>query len=199
MQVILQEKIKNLGSIGEIVDVKPGYARNYLFRSGKALPATKDNVARVMEKKSELEKVELSKLKDAQKRAELIEKLVTVDLAVPTNEEGKLFGSVGSSEVVDLLLSNGQEVTKQEVSILESPIREVGKYTIVVQAHPDVAAHLHLNLTSSTVADLEVSKSSTTDNQSQSLDGEGEDVADSESNESSNAPVETSPKTDVSE
>ena len=68
MQVILQEKIKNLGAIGEIVDVKPGYARNYLFRSGKALPANKENVERVMAKRSELEKIEKQKFKEAQKQ-----------------------------------------------------------------------------------------------------------------------------------
>ena len=154
MQVILQEKIKNLGSIGEIVDVKPGYARNYLFRSGKALPATKEHVALVMERKSELEKIELQKLTEAKKRVSILEKLESLDLSVPTNEEGKLFGSVGSSEVVDLLLSNGHEVSKQEVSILETPIREVGDYTVVVQAHPDVAAHIVLKLTSSTVTQV---------------------------------------------
>ena len=154
MQVILQEKIKNLGSIGEIVDVKPGYARNYLFRSGKALPATKEHVARVMERKSELEKIELQKLTEAKQRVAVLEKLESLDLSVPTNEEGKLFGSVGSSEVVDLLLSNGHEVSKQEVSILETPIREVGDYTVVVQAHPDVAAHIVLKLTSSTVTQV---------------------------------------------
>lgn len=199
MQVILQEKIKNLGSIGEIVDVKPGYARNYLFRSGKALPATKDNVARVMEKKSELEKIELAKLKDAQKRAQLIEKLVAVDLAVPTNEEGKLFGSVGSGEVVDLLLSNGHEVTKQEVAILESPIREIGQYTIVVQAHPDVEAHIQLNLTSSTVAeaDIKSSKPSATDKQTEQPANEDTDEA--ESAELSDETVDPSPKSSDSE
>ena len=154
MQVILQEKIKNLGSIGEIVDVKPGYARNYLFRSGKALPATKEHVARVMERKSELEKIELQKLTEAKQRVAVLEKLESLDLSVPTNEEGKLFGSVGSSEVADLLLSNGHEVSKQEVSILETPIREVGDYTVVVQAHPDVAAHIVLKLTSSTVTQV---------------------------------------------
>ncbi|MBL96568.1 MAG: 50S ribosomal protein L9 [Legionellales bacterium] len=168
MQVILQEKIKNLGSIGEIVDVKPGYARNYLFRSGKALPATKEHVALVMERKSELEKIELQKLTEAKKRVSILEKLESLDLSVPTNEEGKLFGSVGSSEVVDLLLSNGHEVSKQEVSILEMPIREVGDYTVVVQAHPDVAAHIVLKLTSSTVTQIVTKASDDKDSASES-------------------------------
>ena len=186
MQVILQEKIKNLGSIGEIVDVKPGYARNYLFRSGKALPATKEHVARVMEKKSELEKIEQEKLNDAKKRAQHIEKLVSVDLAVPTNEEGKLFGSVGSGEVADLLASNGHEVTKQEVSILESPVREVGHYTIVVQAHPDVAAHVQLNLTSSTVSEIKQTKTTPVDSSESDVVKQQDGSVSDESSEADN-------------
>ena len=156
MQVILQEKIKNLGAIGQIVDVKPGYARNYLFRSGKALPASKENVNRVMAKRSELEKVEKQKFQEAKKRAEQITKIQKVDLTVPTNEEGRLFGSISAAEIVDALISSGVEVAKQEISILESPIRAVGTYTIVVETHPDVSENLILNLTSSTIEDLKI-------------------------------------------
>ena len=168
MQVILQEKIKNLGAIGEIVDVKPGFARNYLFRSGKALPANKDNVARVMERKSELEKIEKQKLEEAKKRVALIEKLTSVDLAVPTNEEGKLFGSIGAAEIVDILHSNNLDVSKQEVSILEMPVRVIGQYTIVVQAHADASAKIQLNLTSSTVSELADAKKTDQDQKSES-------------------------------
>lgn len=151
MQVILQEKIKNLGAIGEIVDVKPGYARNYLFRSGKALPANEDNVAIVMAKRSELEKIEKEKFEVAKKRAKQIAEVKTVELTVPTNEEGKLFGSIGSTEIAEALLAAGVEVSKQELSIVESPVRTIGKYTIVVETHPDVIENLVLNLTSNTI------------------------------------------------
>lgn len=156
MQVILQEKIKNLGAIGEIVDVKPGYARNYLFRSGKALPANKENVEKVMAKRSELEKIEKQKFKEAQKRAETIAAVKMVELQVPTNEEGKLFGSISSSEIVDALSLKGLDVSKQEVSILESPVKSIGQYTVVVQIHPDVVENLVFNLTSSTVESKEL-------------------------------------------
>ena len=171
MQVILQEKIKNLGAIGEIVDVKPGYARNYLFRSGKALPANKENVERVMAKRSELEKIEKQKFKEAQKRAETIAAVKTVELQVPTNEEGKLFGSISSAEIVDALSLKGLEVSKQEVSILESPVKSIGQYTVVVQIHPDVAENLIFNLTSSTVESV---KTETVDQQADNKES-GED------------------------
>ena len=154
MQVILQEKIKNLGTIGEIVDVKPGYARNYLFSKGKALPANKDNVAKVMAKKSELEKIEKEKLLAAKKRVEGINQIREISISVPTNEEGKLFGSIGSAEVLEVLIEKGVEVSKQEISILEMPVRSVGDYTVVIQPHADVSAELMLKLTSSTASDL---------------------------------------------
>lgn len=156
MQVILQEKIKNLGAIGEIVDVKPGYARNYLFRSGKALPANKDNVAQVMARKSELEKIEVERRKQATERVKHIESVEAIEISVPTNEEGKLFGSVGSAEIVDHLTTLGIEVAKQEVSILEVPVRTIGEYTVIVQAHADVAAQVKLRLLSSTATELEI-------------------------------------------
>jgi len=151
MQVILKEKIKNLGTIGEIVDVKPGYARNYLYRTGKALPANKTNVAEVMAKKSELEKIEQQRLVEAKKRVSHIEKVGSITIAVPTNEEGRLFGSVGAAEIVEALLAHEIEVSKQEVSILELPVRAVGEYTVHVHAHADAIAEIKLHLNSSTV------------------------------------------------
>lgn len=195
MQVILQEKIKNLGAIGEIVDVKPGFARNYLFRSGKALPANKENVTRVMERKSELEKIEKKKLEDARKRVVQIEKLTSVDLAVPTNEEGKLFGSIGAAEIVDILRSNNLDVSKQEVSILEMPVRVVGQYTIVVQAHADASAKIQLNLTSSTVSELTNAKNS---HQEQKHDGghDAEVQANDETTEQQDTAADTSSTSD---
>ena len=154
MQVILQEKIKNLGTIGEIVDVKPGYARNYLFSKGKALPANKDNVSKVMARKSELKKIEKEKLLAAKKRIDGINKISEISIAVPTNEEGKLFGSIGSAEVLDALIEKGFEVSRQEISIVEMPVRSIGNYTVVIQPHADVSTELMLKLTSSTALDL---------------------------------------------
>ena len=154
MQVILQEKIKNLGTIGEIVDVKPGYARNYLYRTGKALPANKHNIAEVMARKSELEKIEQERLADAKKRVMQVEKIGKISIAVPTNEEGKLFGSVGAAEIVTALAEKEFEASKQEVSIVEVPVRTVGEYTVQVHAHADAIAEIKLIINSSTVTEL---------------------------------------------
>ncbi|GEM_PF-214763 len=154
MQVILQEKIKNLGAIGEIVDVKPGYARNFLYRTGKALPANKQNIAEVMARKNELEKIEQKRLAEAKKRVVQIEKIGKITISVPTNEEGKLFGSVGAAEIVTALLEHGIEAVKQEVSIVEVPVRTVGEYTIQIHAHADAIAEIKLVLNSSTVTEL---------------------------------------------
>lgn len=154
MQVILQEKIKNLGAIGEIVDVKPGYARNFLYRTGKALPANKQNIAEVMARKNELEKIEQKRLAEAKKRVVQIEKIGKITISVPTNEEGKLFGSVGAAEIVTALLEHGIEAVKQEVSIVEVPVRSVGEYTVQIHAHADAIAEIKLVLNSSTVTEL---------------------------------------------
>lgn len=154
MQVILQEKIKNLGTIGDIVSVKPGYARNFLYRTGKALPANKVNVDRVTAMRGKLEKIESERLAVAKQRVLVIEKLKNVTITVPTNEEGRLFGSVGATEIIAALAKRGIIVSKQEVSILEVPVRAIGLYTIEVQLHADATAHLPLVLDSSTVPDL---------------------------------------------
>ena len=176
MQVILQEKIKNLGAIGEIVDVKPGYARNYLFRSGKALPANKANVEQVMARKSELEKIELERRTQATERVKQLEAVGVIEISVPTNEEGKLFGSVGSAELVDHFSTLGLEVSKQEVSIVEVPVRAVGEYTVVVQAHADVAAQVKLKLLSSTATELVI------ETEEAAEEAESADETESESN-----------------
>lgn len=151
MQVILQEKIRNLGGIGDIVQVKPGYARNFLLRQGKAMIASKSNIDAVLAKRSELEKLEKARIQEAKLKVAAIEALGEITMDVHTNEEGKLFGSIGAAEIVDWLHAKGQDVHKSEVSIVESPLRFIGTYTAQVECYAEVIAKLKLTLTSENV------------------------------------------------
>ena len=151
MQVILQEKIRNLGNIGDVVEVKNGYARNFLFREGKALTATKENVKVVETRRAELEKLEKEKVKLAKVRVGELEKLGQVELTVHSNPEGKLFGSIGAHEIVSWFADNGQEVHKSEVVIHDGPIRFVGEFILHIECYAGVHASLPLLIKSDTV------------------------------------------------
>lgn len=137
MQVILQEKIANLGEIGDQVKVKPGYARNFLIPFGKAVPATKENTIAFEARRADLEKAAAALLLEAQKRAEALSQL-TVSLAGRASDEGKLFGSVGPRDVADAVTAAGVALNKSEVQLPEGPIRQLGEYDIAVQLHTDV-------------------------------------------------------------
>lgn len=143
MEVILLEKVGKMGVLGDTVNVKGGYARNYLVPQGKAVPATKDNVKYFEERRAELEKAEAEKLTSAQQRAE---KLAEIEVTVAANagDEGKLFGSIGPRDVADLITAAGVEVSKSEVRMPEGPIRATGEYNIAIQVHPDVDAEVHI-------------------------------------------------------
>lgn len=143
MEVILLEKVGKMGVLGDTVNVKSGYARNYLVPQGKAVPATKDNVKFFEQRRAELEKAEAEKLVAAKDRAE---KLAEIELTVAANagEEGKLFGSIGPRDVADLITAAGVEVSKSEVKMPEGPIRATGEYNIAIQVHPDVDAEVHI-------------------------------------------------------
>ena len=103
MQVILLEKIGRLGNIGDQVNVKAGYGRNFLVPHGKAVPATKDNVAQFEERRAELEKASADKLTAAQGRAKAIDAIGTITLTANAGDEGKLFGSIGTREILSLI------------------------------------------------------------------------------------------------
>lgn len=143
MEVILLEKVGKMGVLGDTVAVKSGYARNYLFPQGKAVPASKDNVKLFEERRAELEKAETERLNAAKDRAE---KLAEIELTVAANagDEGKLFGSIGPRDVADLISAAGVEVEKSEVKMPEGPIRNTGEYNIAVQLHSDVEAEVHI-------------------------------------------------------
>lgn len=144
MQVILLEKIGRLGNIGDQVEVKAGYGRNFLMPQGKAVPATRENIAMFEERRAELEAASAEKLTAAQGRAKLIEQIGEVRIAANASEEGKLFGSVGTREIAEAVTAAGQELEKSEVLLPEGAIREVGEYDIDLQLHSDVTTAIKL-------------------------------------------------------
>lgn len=138
MEVILLEKIANLGDLGDKVNVKPGYGRNYLVPGKKAVPATAENVKVFEERRAELEKVAADKLAEAQARGAKLAELENVVIKSNAGDEGKLFGSVNVAEVADALTAAGVEIEKSEVNMPEGPIRVIGEYDIDIQLHSDV-------------------------------------------------------------
>ena len=145
MQIILLEKVANLGSLGEQVNVKPGYARNFLFPQGKAVPATKANVEHFEARRADLEAQAAAKLADAQARKEKIEE-IELSVAVKAGDEGKLFGSLGNRDIADLISQAGVEVSKAEVRLPNGPIRAVGEFDIAIHLHAEVNATLNLHV-----------------------------------------------------
>lgn len=143
MEVILLEKVGKMGVLGDTVNVKNGFARNFLIPTGKAVIASGDNVKFFEERRAELEKAEAEKLAAAKARAE---QLAELELTVTANagDEGKLFGSIGPRDVADLVSATGVEIEKSEVKMPEGPIRNVGEFDITVQLHADVVGSIHL-------------------------------------------------------
>lgn len=117
MNIILLDKIANLGGLGDQVTVKSGYARNFLFPQGKAVPATKDNVEKFEARRAELEAKIAEQLAAANARAEKVAELAEVTIAAPAGDEGKLFGSVGTRDIADAITAAGVEVQKAEVKL----------------------------------------------------------------------------------
>ena len=140
MEVILLENIGNLGTLGDKVDVKAGYGRNFLIPQGKAVPATEDNVAKFEARRVELEATAAETLSAAEARGEALAALDAVEIAATAGEEGKLFGSVGTRDIADALTGAGVEVDKSEIRLPEGAIRELGEFEIMVQLHGDVSS-----------------------------------------------------------
>lgn len=145
MEVILLEKIANLGELGDKVSIKPGFGRNYLIPRGKAVPATPSRIAEFESRRAELEKLAAEKLAAAQTRAEKIGKL-EVSIAHKAGDEGKLFGSIGASAIADAVNAAGLEVEKQQIRLPNGAIRQVGEYDIDISLHTDVVATLTLKV-----------------------------------------------------
>ncbi|MFT5032225.1 MAG: large subunit ribosomal protein L9 [Bermanella sp.] len=146
MQVILLENVGKLGELGDQVNVKSGYGRNFLIPFGKAVPATATNVAEVEQRRSELEATAADKRATAEKRAEALSELV-VTIAANAGEEGKLFGSIGTRDIAEAVSkASGSEVVKSEVQLSEGSIREVGEYDIDLKLHPEVTTSIKLSV-----------------------------------------------------
>jgi len=137
MQVILLEKIDNVGSLGDLVDVKSGFARNFLLPQGKAEMATKTNIEAFQVRRAELEKQQAQTLQAAQQRAAQLEGL-TVTITSRSGTEGKLFGSVGTEEIRVAIVEAGVEVEKKEIRMPDGPLRNVGEHPVTLHLHADV-------------------------------------------------------------
>ena len=146
MNVILLEKIGKLGEIGDTANVKSGYARNFLFPQGKAIPATKINLEEFDQRKSELMAAHNEKIGVAQARAEKVNG-TSLTIEVNSSDEGKLFGSVGTRDVADAVNAKaGSDITKAEVSMPHGVIRELGDYQISLELGYDVKATISVSV-----------------------------------------------------
>jgi large subunit ribosomal protein L9 len=138
MQVILLEKMLNLGGIGDKVKVKSGFARNFLLPQRKAVMATEENIIKFEKQRAELEKKANEILTIAQSRAANLQKL-GISIMVRATEEGKIFGSVNTRDVVEAIKKAGEQVDKKEVVLLKGPIHELGEHEVRLQLHTDVS------------------------------------------------------------
>jgi len=145
MEVILLEKVANLGGLGDKVKVRPGYGRNYLIPQGKAKPATAENIAYFEAQRAELERKAAEELAAARQRAEQVN-AQPVTIAANVGEEGKLFGSIGPQDIAEALTAAGVEVGRHEVRMPDGPIRTVGEYSVEVHLHADVNATAYVNV-----------------------------------------------------
>jgi large subunit ribosomal protein L9 len=147
MQVILLEKIRNLGALGDKVNVKPGYGRNYLIPQKKAVFATEKNIAAFDSQRAELEKKAALEFAHAKSRAEKLQDF-TVVVASQAGDGGKLYGSVGVNEIKDALTAQGVEITKREIMLPEGVFHSVGTYNIDLVLHSDLTVTIHVEVIS---------------------------------------------------
>ena len=141
MNVILLESVENLGGIGDLVKVKPGYGRNYLLPQGKAALATPENIKAIEARRAELEKAEAEELAKAQERSKAFAGLEVV-IHANAGSEGKLFGSVGPIDIVEALTAVQVEAERSEIRMPEGPIQELGEYPIGIHLHSEVNAEV---------------------------------------------------------
>lgn len=141
MDLILLEKVQNVGDLGDLVKVKAGFGRNFLVPQGKAVPATKDNIAQFEARRAELEAAAQDKLGQAQARETGLAGVV-VEITANASDEGSLYGSIGPREIATAVSNLGHEINKSEVIMGEGPIRTIGEFDVVVQLHADVDTHV---------------------------------------------------------
>ena len=141
MNVILLERVANLGNLGDAVKVKAGYGRNFLIPQGKAVPATPENVEKFEARRAELEQAATERLSTAEARKDAISAL-TITITQKAGEEGKLFGSVGTSDIAKAISDAGVAIEKREVRLPTGPIRQIGEHNIEIELHSDVVANI---------------------------------------------------------
>jgi len=146
MEVILLQKVANLGSIGDRVKVKSGYGRNFLLPTGKATVATAANIAKFELIRADLEKKAAAELTSASSRAEALKEF-RLELKAKAGNEGKLFGSVGTADIADALSAAGHAVERAEVRLPEGPIRLVGEHAVTLHLHADVDVQITVAIT----------------------------------------------------
>jgi large subunit ribosomal protein L9 len=137
MQVILMEKVANLGELGDVVKVKDGYARNFLIPHGKAKRATPDNLKAFESRRADLEKAQADVLAKAQERGSKLDGL-TVQITQKAGPDGRLFGSVTNYDIVEALQKQGHEVERANIRMPQGPLKQVGEYPLQVALHTDV-------------------------------------------------------------
>ena len=147
MDVILLQRIKNLGKLGDKVSVKAGYGRNFLIPQGKAVSATEANTSAFEARRAELEKQEAEVLSSAQSRADKLNE-VNVVITAKAGDEGKLFGSIGTRDIADALTASGIEVDRAEVRLPNGALRHTGEFNVAVQLHHDVTAEVLVTIVS---------------------------------------------------
>ncbi|HEY0664193.1 MAG TPA: 50S ribosomal protein L9 [Thiobacillaceae bacterium] len=141
MQVILMDKVVNLGNLGDVVKVKDGYARNFLIPTGRARRATQANLEAFAAQKAELERVAAEKLADAQRRGEKLEG-TSVTVRQKAGVDGRLFGSITNADIADALKAQGHDVAKAEVRLPGGPLKAIGEYPVALALHTDVVANI---------------------------------------------------------
>ncbi len=145
MEVILLTKVANLGNIGDRVKVRSGYGRNFLLPEGKATLATADNVARFEARRTELERAAHEHFASAEQRAEALKEF-KLTIHAKAGTEGKLFGSIGTSDIAEAATRDGQKIERSEVRLPDGPLRVVGEHVVSVHLHADVNVPLHVNI-----------------------------------------------------
>ena len=146
MEVILLEKTRNLGNLGDKVKVRNGYGRNFLIPHGKAVPATESNIKYFEERRVELEKQASDKLAASQARADKLAELGSVTIPAKCGDEGKLFGSVGTRDIAEAITAAGVSVSKAEVLMPNGAIRNTGDFELEVQLHSDIVGSIKVSV-----------------------------------------------------
>lgn len=145
MQIILMEKVTNLGQLGDIVNVKSGFARNYLIPQGKAKRATEQAIAEFQSKRAELEKVQAAALAAAQAMAEKLDGLL-VQISQKAGSDGKLFGSVTNANIAEALSGQGFAIERAMIRMPNGQLKQVGDYPLTISLHSDVSAHITVSV-----------------------------------------------------